>query len=76
MGRPIEQKAVANKSPTASLFKEAPKAILNKGPRPAIYWPTTQAELQVREYQKPTGLLEKKTPFLRFVKAIIGYSCE
>ena len=76
MARTIQRKAIPNKSPRTRLAKVAVKAIVRKGPRPAIYRPSKRAELEIRKYQKSTELLVKKTPFLRCVKAIVAYFCE
>ena len=73
MARTIQRKVIAEKSPRTGLAKAAAKAIVRKGPRPAIYRPSKRAELEIRKYQKSTELLVKKTPFMRCVKAILGY---
>ena len=73
MARTIQWKAIANKSPRTGLAKFAAKAIVRKGPRPAIYSPSKRAELETRKYQKSAELLVKKTPFMRCIKAILGY---
>ena len=76
MARTIQRKVIAQKSPRTSLAKAAAKAIMKKGPRPAVYRPSSRLELKIRKYQKATQLLVKKTPFMRCVRAILGYLCE
>ena len=73
MARTIQRKFITEKSPRTGLAKAAAKAIMRKGPRPAIYRPTKRVDLEIHKYQKSTELLVKRTPFMRFVKAILGY---
>ena len=75
MARPIQRKTVSNKSLRTPLVKAAAKGIMRRGPTPAIYSPTKRVNLQIRKHQKSTEILVKKRPFLRRVKAIVGYLC-
>ena len=73
MVRTIQRNALTNKSPRTGLAKAAAKAIVRKGPQPEIYRPSSRTELEIQTYQKATQLLVKKTPFKRYVRAILGY---
>ena len=54
MARNIERKIVAQKSPKVRYAEAASKAIVKKGPRPAVYRPNKRAELEIRKDQKST----------------------